>query len=508
MLGDDVAGLDLVGDLAAGQGVRARVDDGDRRPHEADLQRLRGRLDERAAGARVHGRAQLRRLRGDADAVARRAGAAVPDRVLRSGGGHDVERPPRRARSATRNLICADVGGTSTDISPGDDGQPFVNDTFELEHDLLVNALSTEISSVGAGGGSIVSITAGGRDPGRSRRAPAPTPARPCYGRGGTEPTMTDAFLLMGILDPGRLRRRRDAPRLGARARRRSRRSTRRCRSSERVAYAYRIAVAQHRRGDHRRRDPPRRRPARLHAGGLRRRRADAAAGALDQLQRAARDRVPPHPGLFSALGLLSSDLVYADSRSAYMVLTPDAARRRSTTVFERDGARAARAALGTDGGRRSSCAAASTAGCSARPGRRRSSRSPAARSAASTMRADDRELPRRLRARATATASTLVPVQGVTYRVAARVPIDKVEYASSSPRDGGEPRRPGRATIDAALPTSDEQLDGAASTSATTLTPVTRSPGPAIIREALSTTLVCARAAARRVGEPLRDEI
>ena len=71
------------------------------------------------------------------------------------------------------NLICCDVGGTSTDISLVVDGQPFVNNTFELEHDLVINALSTEISSVGAGGGSIVSMS----PPATSSSAP-PAPAR------------------------------------------------------------------------------------------------------------------------------------------------------------------------------------------------------------------------------------------------------------------------------------------------------------------------------------------
>ena len=48
---------------------------------------------------------------------------------------------------------------------------------------------------------------------------------------------------------------------------------------------------------------------------------------ALEQLQ-VRRVVIPPHPGLFSALGLLATDLVYYDSQSAYMVLTPDAAPR------------------------------------------------------------------------------------------------------------------------------------------------------------------------------------
>ncbi len=96
-----------------------------------------------------------------------------------------------------RNLLCCDVGGTSTDVSLVLDGQPFVNNTFELEHDLIINALSTEISSVGAGGGSIVSISpsgdvlvgpaSAGADPGprllrARRRVPDPHRCVPAHG--------------------------------------------------------------------------------------------------------------------------------------------------------------------------------------------------------------------------------------------------------------------------------------------------------------------------------------
>ena len=84
-----------------------------------------------------------------------------------------------------RDLVCCDVGGTSTDVSLVVGGAPFVENTFELEHDLIINALSTEISSVGAGGGSIVSISPAGDvvvGPGSAGSDPGPA----CYGRGGT----------------------------------------------------------------------------------------------------------------------------------------------------------------------------------------------------------------------------------------------------------------------------------------------------------------------------------
>ena len=222
-----------------------------------------------------------------------------------------------------RNLVCCDVGGTSTDVSLVVDGAPFVDNTFELEHDLIINALSTEISSVGAGGGSIVSISPSGDvvvGPASAGSDPGPA----CYGRGGTQPTVTDAALLMGILDPdgfaaGALGL---DPELALSA----------FASLEtplpleqRIGFAFRIAAANIaeevtnvvlRRGG----DP---RDFTLIAYG--------AAGpmllpaALD-LMHVRRVVVPPHPGNFSALGLLSTDLVYYDVRSAYVLLFPESA--------------------------------------------------------------------------------------------------------------------------------------------------------------------------------------
>src|SRR4029079_622011 len=83
-----------------------------------------------------------------------------------------------------RNLMCCDVGGTSTDVSLVVEGRPFVENTFELQHDMIISALSTEIASVGAGGGSIVSISHSGDvlvGPASAGADPGPA----CYGRGG-----------------------------------------------------------------------------------------------------------------------------------------------------------------------------------------------------------------------------------------------------------------------------------------------------------------------------------
>jgi N-methylhydantoinase A len=227
------------------------------------------------------------------------------------------------AALGTGNLLCADVGGTSTDVSLVVDGAPFVNNTFEIEHDVVINALSTEVSSVGAGGGSIVSISPSGDiEVGPESAGADPGPA--CYGRGGTQPTLTDACLLMGILDPGGFAGGEMAldPELSRRA---FEALDTPLSFAQRVAFAYRIAVANVaeevtnvavRHGV----DP---RDFSLVAYG--------AAGpmllpAALELLHVARVIVPPHPGLFSAMGLLSTDLVHYESRSAYVLLTPDTA--------------------------------------------------------------------------------------------------------------------------------------------------------------------------------------
>lgn len=221
-----------------------------------------------------------------------------------------------------RNLFCADVGGTSCDISLVTDGQPFVNSTFELEHDLVVNALSNEISSIGAGGGSIASINARGEiQVGPASAGADPGPA--CYGRGGQAPTMTDACLLIGILDAegfagGEMPLSEDL------AREAFGRLDTSLPLEQRVSYAYNIGLNNIAEGLTE--------IAVKHGVDARDYSMVAYGAAGPMLLPAVMDLVhvkqvivPPHPGLFSALGLLSSDLVYADSRSAYTILDCDA---------------------------------------------------------------------------------------------------------------------------------------------------------------------------------------
>ena len=99
-----------------------------------------------------------------------------------------------------RNLVTMDIGGTSCDIA-------FVEEAKALEHaeavidGRLVGLPALDVATVAAGGGSIAWVGSGGLlDVGPRSAGAAPGPA--CYGRGGTEPTLTDADLLTGALNP------------------------------------------------------------------------------------------------------------------------------------------------------------------------------------------------------------------------------------------------------------------------------------------------------------------
>ena len=230
------------------------------------------------------------------------------------------------------NLIGCDVGGTSTDVSLVVEGEPMVNSTFEIEHDLIINALSTEVSSVGAGGGSLISISASGDvQVGPESAGSEPGPA--CYGRGGTAPTITDACLLMGIISPNDFARGSLVlePQLAVDAFAQLDTSLR---FEDRVSFAYRLAAANI--------AEEIQRVVIRHGLDVRdfSLMAYGAAGpmlipaALDLLK-ARRVIVPPHPGLFSAVGLLTSDLVYRESRSAYVVLTAGAAPKIAAVFAE-----------------------------------------------------------------------------------------------------------------------------------------------------------------------------
>jgi N-methylhydantoinase A len=99
-----------------------------------------------------------------------------------------------------RNVISFDMGGTSTDVALTYDGNPRVSRETKVGV-FPVKAPSLEIVSIGAGGGSIAHIPlSGALRVGPQSAGAEPGPA--CYGRGGEEPTVTDANVVLGYLPP------------------------------------------------------------------------------------------------------------------------------------------------------------------------------------------------------------------------------------------------------------------------------------------------------------------
>jgi N-methylhydantoinase A len=104
-------------------------------------------------------------------------------------------------QSGHDHLITLDIGGTSADISviPGRLLELNMQDSYMGGYPILSPKL--DVTAIGAGGGSVAWVDAGGAFNVGPRSAGAePGPA--CYGRGGTEPTVTDAHLVLGRVDP------------------------------------------------------------------------------------------------------------------------------------------------------------------------------------------------------------------------------------------------------------------------------------------------------------------
>jgi N-methylhydantoinase A len=100
-----------------------------------------------------------------------------------------------------RDLVCLDIGGTSTDIGIIVDCEAEVTNDWELEHAIPLAITTLDVRSVGAGGGSLIGVDAlGSLDVSEESAGSDPGPA--CYGRGGTRPAMTDAYAVLGLLQP------------------------------------------------------------------------------------------------------------------------------------------------------------------------------------------------------------------------------------------------------------------------------------------------------------------
>jgi N-methylhydantoinase A len=105
------------------------------------------------------------------------------------------------SRSGYPALVTYDMGGTSTDVGLIQSGIPATSSELQLEYAMPIHVPMVDVHTIGAGGGSIAYLD----DAGMLRVGPESAGADPgpiCYGKGGELPTITDANLLLGRLNP------------------------------------------------------------------------------------------------------------------------------------------------------------------------------------------------------------------------------------------------------------------------------------------------------------------
>ncbi|MCO6417934.1 hydantoinase/oxoprolinase family protein [Siccirubricoccus sp. KC 17139] len=151
------------------------------------------------AAAGVTATLQVMQSRGGlmSSAIARRR----PVRLFLSGpaggvvGGLDVG-----LNAGFRDLITVDIGGTSCDIALISDGMPLIRAEGQIDG-FTVRVPMVDVTAIGSGGGSLAWIDAAGSlRVGPESAGSEPGPA--CYGRGGTRATVTDASVVLGYVDP------------------------------------------------------------------------------------------------------------------------------------------------------------------------------------------------------------------------------------------------------------------------------------------------------------------
>jgi len=166
------------------------------------LRALSAQLAERGYGGRLYV------MQSGGGAAAAETMARFPVRMIESGPAAGALVAARYgALSGDTELIAFDMGGTTSKLALVSGGRPQTVDTFELHRVRLapgsgvpITVRSLDLVEIGAGGGSIARHELGTIRVGPDSAGSAPGPV--CYGRGGTEPTVTDANLVLGYLNP------------------------------------------------------------------------------------------------------------------------------------------------------------------------------------------------------------------------------------------------------------------------------------------------------------------
>ena len=296
-------------------------------------------LSSQLKAAGIDGPLQIMQSNGGTMSAA--AAAEKPAFLVESGPAAGVIACADIARSAgLGNVISFDMGGTTAKAALVEDGEPARTTEYEVGAGINVSSKLVkgggyaiklpfiDVSEIGAGGGSIVSIDAAGSiKVGPKSAGAVPGPA--CYGLGGTEPSFTDAAVVLGYLNPEYL--------VGGKLRIDARLSREAIQRKVAVPLhmdvltaaqgVYSIAIATMTRAvkavsTYRGRDP--RDFALVAFGGN----GPVVAVAIARELQMRRVLIPPAPGVFSAAGLLFSNVEHTQQRSVFQKVTAVSADR------------------------------------------------------------------------------------------------------------------------------------------------------------------------------------
>ena len=230
-----------------------------------------------AAVGRIFPQARARNIRSviSSRTAGWRSGQAISERSVYAINSGPASAPQAglfvTAPFKKKNVITIDMGGTSFDITLTRNGVTNISKNIDMLR-YRIGIPMIQVETLGAGGGSIGWIDSMGLLQVGPQSAGA-TPGPACYGQGGTQPTVTDANLVLGYLNPEGTARRPAAARSG----KGTQGDQERRRSARHIGRAGRLRHVHHRQQQHGKRHPPRvggtrLRPARLRAGRRRRR--------------------------------------------------------------------------------------------------------------------------------------------------------------------------------------------------------------------------------------------
>ena len=162
------------------------------------LGKLEGALGESGFGGRFH------IVQSNGGIMSTATARAIPVRTALSGPAAGVIAAAAIARAAGfENAITCDLGGTSFDVSLVTDGRMALAAQATIDFGVVIRSPMIEITTIGAGGGSIAHVDRGGLlqvGPESAGSRPGPV----CYGQGNTRPTLTDANVVLGRINAER----------------------------------------------------------------------------------------------------------------------------------------------------------------------------------------------------------------------------------------------------------------------------------------------------------------